>query len=194
LLGLTSQAAEKRDKVVKRGVFLDRDGVINASVEHCGRSIAPANLEDFHLLPGVAAAMRRLKNAGLVTVVVTNQPDVARGRISKKTVVAMHAVLQKHVPVDDIRVCWHVDADFCRCRKPKPGMILDAAAQFGIELTSSYLIGDRWRDIEAGRAAGCLTIGVVYRDQALSWPDLTADDLPEAVEYILRDAKVSREG
>jgi D-glycero-D-manno-heptose 1,7-bisphosphate phosphatase len=170
-----------------RAVFLDRDGVINANLERNGKPVAPTCLAEFRMLPGVEEAARRLKAAGFLLVVVTNQPDVTNGLTRKAAVEAMHAEVRSRLPVDDIAVCYHADADDCACRKPKPGMILDAARKYGIDLAMSYLVGDRWRDVEAGRAAGCRTIFVDYgyaRDQPAR-PDKSVTSLAEAVEFIL---------
>ncbi len=184
---LPSQVAEERDEMVNRAIFLDRDGVINANVKRDGQPVAPTMLADFQFIPGVREAIFQLKSAGFAIIVVTNQPDVATGRTPRETVEAMHAKILEHLPVDDIKTCYHVDADSCACRKPKPGMLLQVKAERGIELSQSYLIGDRWRDIEAGRAAGCLTILVDYgyQQSSLSTPDKTVTSVPEAVAYIL---------
>ncbi len=171
--------------MVRRAVFLDRDGVINRNVEHSGRPAAPTALADFQLLPGVQSALRRIKVAGFLVVVVTNQPDVAAGRLSKEAVAAMHALIRRHLSVDDIRVCFHRDGDNCSCRKPKPGMILEAAAEHHVDLASSFMVGDRWRDIEAGRAAGCTTICVGHNSGAVVSSDAVVDSLCEAVSFIL---------
>jgi D-glycero-D-manno-heptose 1,7-bisphosphate phosphatase len=172
---------------VVRAVFLDRDGVINANIQRDGRPVAPTSIEQFELLPGVDDAVRRLKAAGFLVVVVTNQPDIATGRTPRATVEAMHAVIRSRMPVDDIKVCVHTDADRCACRKPKPGMILQAAAEYGIDLAKSYVVGDRWRDIEAGRVAGCSTILVdyAYEQDGPCHPDKAVRSLPDAVSYIL---------
>jgi D-glycero-D-manno-heptose 1,7-bisphosphate phosphatase len=173
---------------VVRAAFLDRDGVITANIERGGRQVAPTSLAQFRFLPGVGDAVRRLKAAGLVVVVITNQPDVATGLTARGVVEAMHALLRAELPVDDIKVCFHVDGDACACRKPKPGMILQAAGELGIDLSQSYVVGDRWRDVEAGRAAGCGTILVVdhagEQDRPCQ-PDKAVACLSDAVEYIL---------
>ena len=170
-----------------RAVFIDRDGVINANVERNGRPVAPTRLEDFSLLPGVAEAIGRLKAAGFKVIVITNQPDIATGRTDRATVAAMHDEIRRRLDVDDIKLCAHVDADNCHCRKPKPGMLLEAANEWGIDLAESYCIGDRWRDIEAGRAAGCLTLFVDYgvEQEAPMQPDRIIGSLTEAVAFIL---------
>jgi D-glycero-D-manno-heptose 1,7-bisphosphate phosphatase len=172
---------------VVRAVFIDRDGVINANVERDSRPVAPTRLEDFRLLPGVEEAISRLKAAHFKVIVITNQPDVATGRTERATVAAMHEEIMRRLDVDDIKVCTHVDSDNCECRKPKPGMLLEAAAEWGIDLAESYCIGDRWRDIEAGRAAGCLTLFVDYgvEQEAPMQPDRIIGSLTEAVAFIL---------
>jgi D-glycero-D-manno-heptose 1,7-bisphosphate phosphatase len=172
---------------VVRAVFLDRDGVINANLERNGKPVAPTTLEQFSFLPGVEEAVGRLKAAGFAIVVVTNQPDIKNGLTTMETLLAMHAQVRRRLTVDDIKVCLHVDADKCECRKPKPGMLLEAAAQHQIDLPKSYLVGDRWRDIQAGAAAGCLTIFVDYdypQDGSMQ-PDWVVRSLPEAVAIIL---------
>lgn len=173
--------------MVNRAVFLDRDGVLNANVMRDGRPVAPETIDAFRLLPGVPEAARRLKEAGFLLVVVTNQPDVGTGRTPRAAIEAMHDIVRTEIGVDDIRTCTHTDADHCDCRKPKPGMILAAAAEHGIDLARSYLVGDRWRDIDAGRAAGCLTIFVDYRykQESPTRPDKIVGSLSEAADFIL---------
>ena len=170
-----------------KAVFLDRDGVINANLERNGRPVAPTRLAEFRILPGVEEAAQRLKAAGFLLVVVTNQPDVANGLTPKVTVEAMHDEVRKRLPVDDIAVCYHADKDDCACRKPKPGMILDAAQKHDIDIARSYLVGDRWRDVAAGRAAGCRTVFVDYgyaQDQPAT-ANKVVKSLAEAAEFIL---------
>jgi len=177
--------------VTNRAVFLDRDGVINANLERDGRQVAPTTLEDFRFLPGVEQAVARLKAAGLVVIVVTNQPDLATGLTSRATVEAMHDLVRTRLTVDDIKMCTHVDADRCECRKPKPGMILQAAKERNIDLARSYVVGDRWRDVEAGRVAGCSTILVDHgcAQERPCVPDVTVRSLTDAVSYILSKAE-----
>jgi D-glycero-D-manno-heptose 1,7-bisphosphate phosphatase len=171
-----------------RAVFLDRDGVINANLMRNGKPVAPTNLADFRFLPGIAKAAQRLKRAGFLLVIVTNQPDIANGITPRAVMEDMHAEIRRQLPIDDIMICFHTDADRCSCRKPKPGLILDAATRHGIDLEASYLIGDRWRDVLAGQAAGCgCTIMIdhgVQQDQPCT-PDRSVSSPLEAVDYIL---------
>jgi D-glycero-D-manno-heptose 1,7-bisphosphate phosphatase len=173
--------------VVRPAVFLDRDGVINANLERDGKPVAPTSLDEFRFLPGVEDAVRRLKQAGYLIIVCTNQPDVPNGRTSRATVEAMHDLVRAKLDVDDIKVCFHTDADRCACRKPKPGMILAAADEHSIDLPRSYVVGDRWRDVVAGRAAGCLTIFVEYgyEQEGPNEPDHVVASLSEAANLIL---------
>jgi D-glycero-D-manno-heptose 1,7-bisphosphate phosphatase len=175
------------DRPVQRAVFLDRDGVINDVVLRNGRPHPPPTVAGLAILPGVAEALARLRAAGFRLIVVTNQPDIARGAQSRAVVDAMHARLASLLPIDEFRVCDHDDGDGCLCRKPKSGLLEAAARDAHVALGASFMIGDRWRDVEAGRNAGCTTIFVDrhYREQRPDHPDLTVGSLPEAVDWIL---------
>lgn len=167
--------------------FLDRDGVLNRAIVRDGRPYPPATLAQFEILPGVADALTALKSAGYRLVVVTNQPDVARGTTPLSHVEAIHAALLAALPIDAIRCCLHDSADGCVCRKPLPGLLRMAAGELGIDLGASWMIGDRWRDIEAGRAAGCRTIFIDYdyREERPNRPDHCVDSLAQAARIIL---------
>lgn len=174
-----------------RALFLDRDGVLNKSFVRDGKTYAPRTLAEFQLLPGVEDAVRRAKDAGFLAIVVTNQPDVPSGITPRETVDAMHAELRRRIPLDDLKICFHLDADQCACRKPKPGMLLEAATEHDIDLKTSYMVGDRWRDILAGQAAGCFAIFVDYGlvQERQMRPDATATSLVEAIDIILTREK-----
>jgi len=148
--------------ILQRAVFLDRDGVINRAVVRDGKPYPPANLAALEILPGVTDAMQALHKAGWLLIVVTNQPDVARGTTSQADVEAINKHLQQGLPIDEFRTCYHDGVDGCDCRKPLPGALLAAAAMHDIDLTASYMVGDRWRDTEAGERAGCKTIFIDY--------------------------------
>lgn len=170
---------------MRRAVFLDRDGVLNRALVRDGKPYPPATLEALELLPGVPAALARLKAAGFLLVVVTNQPDVARGEQRREVVDAMHARLLAELPLDAIEACFE-DGDEAPRRKPNPGMLLDAARRLGIDLARSFLVGDRWRDVEAGRRAGVTTLFVDrgYAEPLRSDPDVTVRDLSQAADWI----------
>lgn len=175
-----------------RAVFLDRDGVLNAVIMRGDTPTPPTSLADFRLLPGVAEALNKLHAAAFKLIVVTNQPDIARGAVSAGNVDIINTELRRLLPqLTSIDVCPHDDRDHCVCRKPKPGLLLAAAARENIELTKSYMIGDRWRDINAGKSAGCTTIlvGPGYKEGLKEAPDQRYSALPEAAEWILRHAR-----
>ena len=173
---------------LNRAVFLDRDGVINRAVMREGRPYAPVSFKDFELLPGVEEAARRLHDAGFKLIVVTNQPDVKNGLQAMEDVEAAHRMIRRALPLDDIKVCFHNDSDRCQCRKPKPGMLLEAAKDWSIDLKKSYIVGDTWKDMDAGKAAGCKTIWVRYpgyADREKVKADEVVDSLHEAAKLIL---------
>jgi D-glycero-D-manno-heptose 1,7-bisphosphate phosphatase len=171
----------------RRAVFLDRDGVINRCDVRQGKPYAPRAAKDFRLLPGVPAAVRALKSAGLLVVVVTNQPDIGNGLVSESIVEAMHDKLRSALPVDDLRVCPHSQSAGCDCRKPKPGMLIDAARDLNIDLKRSFIVGDRSGDIVAGEAVGCYTLFIDrrYTEPRPKQPDQRVRSLPSAVKTIL---------
>jgi len=171
-----------------KAVFLDRDGVLNEPVVRDGKPYSPASLNELKVYPEAAAALAALKRAGYLPIVVTNQPDVARGITPRQTVEAIHSVLGAALDIDDFFVCWHDDRDACACRKPKPGLLAEAAERYGIDLRRSFLIGDRWRDIDAGAAAGCQTVLIDrgYRERPPDHaPDFRAASLAQAVTWVL---------
>lgn len=175
---------------MRRAVFLDRDGVINRSIIRDGKPFAPVNASEFELLPGVAGALQRLRDSGFLNIVVTNQPDLATGKQRREDLDALHERLKAELAIDAIRVCGHVEADACACRKPKPGLILDAAREFGIELGTSYMVGDRWRDVAAGQQAGCRTcffIDYGYAEKRPEQPFVVVKSLENSVQYMLAD-------
>jgi len=166
---------------------LDRDGVINASVVRDDKPYPPASLTELEILPGVPEAIRALREASFPIVVTTNQPDVATGIQRREVVEAMHRNLRNELLIDDIRVCYHTDLDNCTCREPNPGMLSEAAHDLAIDLTRSFMVGDRWRDIEAGKAAGCYTffIDYGYLEMKPESPDMVVASLEEASKMIL---------
>jgi D-glycero-D-manno-heptose 1,7-bisphosphate phosphatase len=170
-----------------RAIFLDRDGVLVIPEFRDGRSFAPRTLEDFRIYPDAADSARRLKEAGFTLVVVTNQPDVGNGLVNRSVVEKMHERLRAAVPVDAIEVCYHTNADNCDCRKPKPGMLLRAAERMGLDCTRSIMIGDRWSDVEAAKAAGCksIFIDLNYLDRRPEQPDFVVSSLAQAADVIL---------
>lgn len=175
------------DEVIKRrAVFLDRDGVLNRTQVINGKPFAPKKLEDFYIIPNSAEALVRLKNLNYLLIVVSNQPDVGNGEVDKSTVIQMNKILVKELPIDKIKVCFHSQREDCECRKPKPGMLFDAASELNIDLKKSFMIGDRWSDISAGASASCSTILIdySYNETLIERPDFRLTSLGEAVNKI----------
>lgn len=168
-------------------VFLDRDGVLSRSIVRDGKSYAPRALKDFRLLPRAANSVKRLHYAGFIVVVVTNQPDIGNGLADRAVVDAMNDRLRTRTSVDVIQMCAHRQNEGCSCRKPKPGMLLEAARRHDIDLERSFIVGDRASDIAAGEAAGCYTVFIDrhYRESAPNAPNLTVRSLPAAVDFII---------
>ena len=173
----------------RRAVFLDRDGVVNRAVVRDGKPFPPSSLDSFQLLPGVKRATEALRRAGFLIIVVTNQPDVATGVQQREVVDAMHRKIFAEGICDDVKACYHTDSDNCECRKPKPGMLIEAALEWQIDLRRSFMVGDRWRDVEAGKMAGCQTffIDYKYRELCSHKPDWVVASLEEASEVILQN-------
>ncbi len=170
-----------------RAVFLDRDGVINRAVVRDGKPYPPVTLEEFELLPGVGEACALLHDAGFLLVVATNQPDVGRGSLAREVVDAIHARMCALLPIDRVEVCFDPGrGEPSECRKPRPGMLLHAAEALGIDLSRSYMVGDRWRDIDCGHAAGCKTVFIDYgyAEALRQSPDHRVPDLLEAARLV----------
>lgn len=171
---------------MKKAIFLDRDGVINKAFIKDQKPYAPLAYEELEILPGVKEAIVRLKNLNYICLVVTNQPDVSRGKIKKETVVKMNKFLKEEIKLDDFFVCYHDDHDNCKCRKPKSGLLKDAAQKWDVDFKKSYMVGDRWKDIEAGLNVGCKTIFINhnYKETKKIISNFTTNNLANAV-YII---------
>ncbi|HEY5025157.1 MAG TPA: HAD family hydrolase [Acidimicrobiales bacterium] len=174
----------------RRAVFLDRDGVLNEAVVHDGKPFPPRSPDEVVVFPGMAAACHSLRDRGFVLVVVTNQPDVARGLQSVSGVAAINALVRQEITVDAIYVCHHDTPDACSCRKPKPGMLLAAARDLDLDLYQSFMVGDRWSDVGAGQGAGCRTVYIDYgyQEEGAEAPDHVVGNPVEAIEWILTAA------
>ena len=180
------------DARMNRAVFLDRDGVLNLAIVRDGKPFSPMNTDELELAPCAKEALRELKALGFRLLVVTNQPDVAKGLTTRARVEEIHRKLAAELPVDDIFVCYHKDGDGCECRKPKPGMLLAGAHKHNVDLAESFMVGDRWRDVEAGQNAGCRTIFIDggYEEKEPARPaDTHVHSLREAADWILQECR-----
>jgi D-glycero-D-manno-heptose 1,7-bisphosphate phosphatase len=180
----------------RRAVFLDRDGVLNRAVVKDGNPYPPAGVDAVEIPPGVVEALQRLKDAGFVLIVVSNQPDVARGATPKAAVEEINGYLAKRMPIDRFIMCYHDSGDGCSCRKPAPGMLLSGAREFAVDLAASYMVGDRWKDVEAGQRAGCRTIFIDngYAERQPESPDFRVRSFAEAASIIFETVEGNRGG
>jgi D-glycero-D-manno-heptose 1,7-bisphosphate phosphatase len=172
-----------------RAVFLDRDGVLIESRLQAGVPHPPPSVASMKILPDVLDSLQELAAADFRLIVVTNQPDVARGKQTRQNVEQINAALRSALPLEAVYVCYHDDADRCDCRKPAPGFLLAGAREFGIDLPASYMVGDRWSDIVAGQEAGCRTLLIArsYSRADRCAPDHLVADLKEAAQRILTE-------
>ena len=171
---------------MKKSVFLDRDGVINKAYIKDGLPQSPNSLNELKILPGVRESIIKLKKLNFICLMVTNQPDVSRKKIEKNSVIQMNNFLKNEIALDDIFVCYHDDSDNCNCRKPKPGLLLQAGKKWDVDFKKSFMIGDRWRDIQAGEKVGCKTIFLDYKynEKKPKKPDFVSDSLLNAAHII----------
>lgn len=173
---------------LRRAVFLDRDGVLNSAVVRNGKPYPPSDLPELQIVQDAPEALSALRKAGFLLIGVTNQPDVARGTQRREVVETINSALLAALPLQEILVCYHDDKDRCSCRKPKPGLLIQAAEKYGIDLRSSFIIGDRWRDVQAGQNAGCRSVFIDYGYSEVTSdgePHHKASSLSEAVAWVL---------
>jgi D-glycero-D-manno-heptose 1,7-bisphosphate phosphatase len=170
---------------MKLGVFIERDGVLNKARVERQYQVSPLTLEDFQVNQEAGPLLKRLKGAGFVLIVTTNQPGLSRGYQSRRELDRMHELLRATFPLDDILVCPHDETDRCPCRKPKPGLLVEAGFKWHLNLDHSFVISDKWQDAEAARTAGCTSLllqspwlGTVHRDFVMA-------DLASIVDKIL---------
>ncbi len=173
-------------------MFLDRDGVLAREIVRDGAAYAPTRVEDFVLVPEAGEQVRRLREAGFLCIVFTNQPELANGTLLRADLDEMHRRLCEAVPLDDVLVCPHDKSEGCRCHKPALGLLEDAAARWDVDLAASYVVGDRWRDVDAGRAAGCYSILIERPYSNAGWASARVATLTEAVDEVLRHADTGR--
>jgi D-glycero-D-manno-heptose 1,7-bisphosphate phosphatase len=171
---------------MKKAVFLDRDGVLNRSILVNGIPKPPFSTSDIQILDGAIEAIQILKEHDFIPVVITNQPDVARGITTKSQVEEINTFIGNAVNIEYFYICFHEDRDLCECRKPAPGLILRAAQELNLDTERSFVVGDRWRDISAGNAAGCQTffIDYSYPEQSPKKPFTRVSSLLDAVKII----------
>jgi D-glycero-D-manno-heptose 1,7-bisphosphate phosphatase len=171
-----------------KAAFFDRDGIVNEIVVRDRKPLSPRRFDKFKLLEGISDVLIQLKKEGYLNIIITNQPDIARGLMQWEELDRMHKFIKERLPVDDIFVCPHDDKNNCPCRKPKPGMFFEAAEKWGIDLGASFIIGDSWKDIEAGKAAGCKTIIIDAEYNRKIKTNFRIYDIRSAVGVILNES------
>ena len=180
----------------RRAVFLDRDGVLNDSIVVDGKPFPPRRLSELVIPEAAVRGCELLRAAGFTLVCVTNQPDVATGLLAQSDLDAINGAIVGRLQLDALRYCPHVDTDGCACRKPKPGLLVDAARSLDLDLSGSYMVGDRWRDIDAGRSAGCRSVFIDrgYAERRACGMDFVCGDLADAAAWIIRDSSLGGRG
>jgi D-glycero-D-manno-heptose 1,7-bisphosphate phosphatase len=171
---------------MKRCVFLERDGILNEVRVGPKQQITPLTMEEFKLKLAAQAPLQRLKDAGFVLVVTTNQPGLSRGYQSRRELDRMHDLLRRTFPIDDLMVCPHEESDHCPCRKPRPGLLIEAAFKWHLNLEHSFVISDKWQDAEAARTAGCTSLLVKSPWVGKVHHDFVLDDLEAIADKIVR--------
>ena len=177
---------------MKIGVFIERDGVLNRVRVERQHQVSPVMLEDFHVHPGVKTQLQRFKTAGFVVIATTNQPGIARGYQSRRELDRMHEKLRRELPLDDLLVCPHDETDACPCRKPKPGLLTEAAFRWQLDLDRSFVISDKWQDAEAARIASCTSLLIQSPWLGSVHHDLIVTSLAVAVEKVFKLLTIPR--
>ena len=172
--------------MTKKGIFFDRDGVINKSLILNNKPYPPKSLKDFEFFENIEKTLEQVRKSGFMSFIFTNQPDVARGALGKDKIEEINKYIYSKLPINKIYCCYHDDKDNCECRKPKAGMLYEAAKEFDVDLKKSFVVGDRWRDIDAGNLAGCKTIFIDYgySEKLKTKPDYTINKIDEIIDLI----------
>ncbi len=171
---------------MKPAVFIERDGILNKIRVEGQYPVVPLTFHEFHLNAEVAPLLNELKAAGLLLIVTTNQPGLSRGTQSRRELDRMHQALRARFTIDDLLVCPHEDNDGCPCRKPKPGLLYEAAYAWGIDLNRSFVVSDKWQDAEAARRAGATSLLVRSPWLGKGHHDFVLPDLPMLIEKVLQ--------
>jgi len=164
---------------MNQAVFFERDGILNVARIERQHQVCPLTLDEFRVNEAIAPLLGKLKAGGFLLIATTNQPGLSRGYQSHRELDRMHELLQRKLPLDDILVCPHDETDHCPCHKPKPGLLVEAAFKWHLDLARSFVVSEKWQDAEAARMVGCTSllvdspwVGKVHHDFVL--PDLEA--------------------
>jgi D-glycero-D-manno-heptose 1,7-bisphosphate phosphatase len=190
---MTTILEQKTEKTKKnKAIFLDRDGVINHVLYHEGvnKPSSPWKFEEFQLYNGVEKPLEELRKMGFLLLIISNQPDISKGKIEEGMTEKVNKIIFEKLPIQDILICPHEDRHNCNCRKPKPGMIIELSKKWNVDIGKSFLIGDRWKDIEAGENAGCTSILLDKPYNKDTKAEYRTKDLQSAVELIKSISKI----
>jgi D-glycero-D-manno-heptose 1,7-bisphosphate phosphatase len=145
-------------KPMRTAIFFERDGILNDCRVERGQQLTPRALEEFCVNGAAGESLQKLKDAGFLLLAITNQPGISRGYLSRRELDLMHVVLRKKLPVDEVLMCTHDEMDHCPCRKPRPGLIREAAFKYQLDLDRCFVVSDKWQDAQAAHNAGCTSI------------------------------------
>ena len=171
---------------MKPAVFIERDGILNKVRVERQQAVSPLTSNEFELKTEVAPLLHELRAAGLLLIVTTNQPGISRGYLSRRDLDRMHQALRAAFPINDLLVCPHEDGDRCSCRKPKPGLLIEAAHTWGIDLSRSFVVSDKWQDAEVARRAGATSLLVQSPWLGDGHHDFILPDLSTLVDKLLQ--------
>ena len=177
-------------EIKNKAIFFDRDGVLNAIKRINNKPFPPDNVDELELFPDVRDKLKFLKKLGFYLFLVTNQPDYKRGKQLKKNIVKINSLVKSFYQLDDTFTCWHAYDGQCECRKPKPGMIINASLKYKIYTSKSFMIGDRWKDIEAGNKAGCRSIFLDYNydEKKPDKYDYSTNSIQDSIDWIIKNS------
>ena len=164
---------------MKPAVFIERDGLLNRVRVERRQPRSPLSMEEFQINPEAIAPLKALKEAGFVVLATTNQPGLSRGTLPRRELDRMHVLLQKTFSLDGILVCPHDENDACPCRRPKPGLLIEAAFKWHLEIDHSFVVSEMWQDAQAAHVAGCTSLLIRSPWNGSGHHDYVLDDLAE---------------
>ena len=171
---------------MKRGIFIERDGVLNRTRVERQHQVSPLTVDQFRVNTAAAPLLLKLKEAGFVLIATTNQPGISRGYLSRNEVDMMHRILRRNLTLDDLFMCPHDETDDCPCRKPRSGLLKEAAFKWHVDLERSFVVSDKWQDAEAAHRVGCTSLMIESPWLGASHHDLVLPSFAAVVEKILQ--------
>ena len=170
---------------MRSAIFVERDGVLNEAPVINGHAKSPLHMADFRIQPGAHAVLQRLREAGFLVIVTTNQPGLADGRLCRSELDLMHRLLAGHLPIDDLLVCPHAENDNCHCHKPEAGLFTEAAFKWHLDMDLSFVVSEQWQDAAAAHIAGCTSVMIESPLNGSGHHDFVVKDFAAAADKIL---------